>query len=102
MTEDEWSVCTDTRKMLKALVAPSERKRLLLCSAGCRRLWHLLESSCLREAVESLERYADAAMDESSFRAAASEIHPIRLYYDELISHKVREDRWFAAYGIHM
>jgi hypothetical protein len=56
----------------------------------------------LREAVESLERYADAAIEEASFRAAASEIHPIRLYYDELNSHKVREVRWFAAYSIHM
>jgi hypothetical protein len=100
MTESEWETCADPQQMLMSLVDISERKLCLLCSCATRRLWCLLESSHLREAVESLEKYADAAIDEASFRAAASETHPLRCYLDELYSHKVREDRWFAAYAI--
>src|SRR5262249_42901677 len=100
MTESEWSACTDTQKMLKFLVDPSERKRLLLCSAACRRLWHLLESSRLREAVESLERYAAGAIDGASFRAAVSETGPLRSYGEGLLSGEVSDDRLIAACAI--
>jgi hypothetical protein len=101
MTEQEWLNGTDPRPMLEFLRGQaSERKLRLLCSACCRRLWHLLESSNLRQAVDALERFADGEIDETSFRAFAATTHPLRAYYDELLSGQARDEKWLPAYGI--
>jgi hypothetical protein len=101
MTEAEWDACADPTPMLEFLRGrASERKLRLLCSADCRRVWHLVESEKLRQAVDALERFADGEMDESSFRAIAVATHPHRVYYDELISGRVRGEIWLPAYGI--
>lgn len=100
MTEAEWDACSDPQKMVGFLVDRSARKLRLTCCAACRRLWHLLDSSRLRDAIDALERYADGTIDEAAYSAAAAETHPLRSYLDELVSHSVREDRWYMAYGI--
>jgi hypothetical protein len=102
MTEREWLACEDPGRMLEFLACRvSERKLRLLCSACCRRIWHLLEADILRNAVDALERFADGRIDEESFRAIAAETHPIKAYRDELWSRQVRNSRWWPAYGIH-
>jgi hypothetical protein len=78
----------------------SERKLRLLCSACCRRIWHLLEATRLQQAVAALECFADGEIDEDSFRAVALETHPLITYRDELFSGKVREEIVLPAYGI--
>lgn len=64
MTESEWLDCQKPPKMLDFLlgsppVTPTDRKMLLLASALCRRLWHLLGDERSRRAVEIAERFAD-------------------------------------------
>lgn len=101
MTEDEWGSSAEPTVMLRFLrVRASERKLRLLCGACCRRVWHLLESESLRQAVDALEGFADAEIDETSFRAIASTTHPLRAYHDELLSGQVHHEKWLPAYGI--
>jgi hypothetical protein len=101
MTEAEWLTCSDPDRMLEHLGGnASERKLRLLCSACCRRHWHLLEAARLREAVDALERFVDGEMDEGSFRAAASDTHPYLVYRDEFCSGQPRQEILWSAYAI--
>jgi hypothetical protein len=109
MEESEWLACTEPQKMLKFLGdRASQRKLQFLAMACCRRVWHLLESSNLRKAVDVLEQFADGGADEDSVRAFAWDSHPLRAYYGELFSGRPgeekwlrpREEKWLPAYAI--
>lgn len=101
MSEAEWDSSAEPTVMLRFLRGrASERKLRLLCCACCRRVWHLLESESLRQAVDALERFADDEIDETSFRAIAATTHPYLAYHDELVSGQVRTEKWLPAYGI--
>jgi hypothetical protein len=102
MTEAEWLVCTDPKLMFEFLGSrASERKLRLLCGACARRVWNLLESTNLRDAVEVLEQYADDAIDEGAYRVTAFKSHPVQAYREDICSGGLREMISFAAYGVH-
>jgi hypothetical protein len=59
----------------------SERKLRLFACACCRHVWHLLIHPESRDAIETLERYADGLLDTSALRSAwgaASNVRSIR------------------------
>lgn len=67
MTEQEWLVNTDPFVMLDHLWGrPSDRKRLLLVVACWRDAWTLISNPVSREAVQTLERYAETRAVEES------------------------------------
>lgn len=68
MTEREWLTGTDPARMLAHVGrAVSARKLRLFAVACCRRVWHLLDATASRRAVEVAERHADG-------RASAQEL----------------------------
>jgi hypothetical protein len=101
MTEAEWLACADPVQMVGYLEGSASRRALLLLScACCRRVWHLLETATLRQAVDTCERFADGEIDEQEFRAAAFATHPLMNYREEIMSGQWREDVMLAAYAI--
>jgi hypothetical protein len=101
MTEEEWQECTDAERMLAYLEGSAgDRKLCLLCCACARRVWHLLETAALRQAVEALERFAEGEIEEAAFRAAASTTHPLMNYREEIFSGQPREEVLYAAYAM--
>jgi hypothetical protein len=74
MTEQEWLTCDDASSMLASMPAPcSCRKLTLYICAGVRSLWSLLYDERSRNAVDVLERKADA-------RATADEVKSACFY----------------------
>jgi len=76
MTEAGWLVCDDPRVMLKSLRGrATDRQLRLFVVASCRRLIPFVENEKLREAVNTVERYADgqATYGEMGDAAKASE-----------------------------
>jgi hypothetical protein len=71
MTEQEWLVATNPRKMLAYLKSrASDRKVRLFACACCRRVWsHVLPPS-VQELVEVAEQYAEGAVDAAGLSAA--------------------------------
>jgi hypothetical protein len=64
MTESEWLICKDPRKMLEFLGSwASTRKLRLFACACCRLVWFEFTSSLSRRAVEVAERFADGQAD---------------------------------------
>jgi hypothetical protein len=63
MTEAEWMACADLHEMVYFLFdpvdKPSDRKLRLFGCACARRIWRSLPGDCLRQAVETCERFAD-------------------------------------------
>jgi hypothetical protein len=60
MTEPEWMGCEAPEAMVRHLVSKSsERKMRLFVVACCRRIWHSLNETEDRRAVELAERFAD-------------------------------------------
>jgi hypothetical protein len=60
MREKEWLACNNPTKMLDFLRSRADSRRLLLLSSACCRLvWHLLTAPRARQAVEVAERLAD-------------------------------------------
>jgi hypothetical protein len=101
MTEAEWLACKDPGQMVAYLEAgASERALLLLCCACCRRLWHLLETPALRQAVDAAERFADGEIDNEAFRVAALATHPLMNYREEIFSGHARDEVVRAAYAL--
>jgi hypothetical protein len=103
VTEPEWQECADPERMLAYLEgSASERVLWLLYCACSRRVWHLLETADLRQAVEAFERFADGEIDEESFRPSATTTHPLMNYRDEMFSGQTREEVISAAYGVNL
>src|SRR5690348_1282580 len=101
MTEAEWQDCADPDRMMAYLEnSASERRLRLLCCACCRRVWHLLETDTLRQAVDQFERFADGEIDEESIRAIACNTHPLRNYLGEILSGQPRQEIMVAAYAV--
>jgi hypothetical protein len=101
MTEAEWLACADPQAMLAHLEGnASERTLRLLCSACFRRAWQFLETDALRQAVDTLERFADGETDEATFQAARSTTHPLMNYRDEMFSRQVRANVLWVAYAV--
>jgi hypothetical protein len=72
MIESEWLTCSDPQPMLRHLGCKAdERKRRLFACACCRRAWHLLADYRVQEAVETAERYADKAANETELEVAS-------------------------------
>src|SRR6185437_2520035 len=62
MLESRWLECKRPTPMLRYVAErASRRKRLLFVAACCRRLWPWLRGEASRQAVEELERQADAS-----------------------------------------
>jgi hypothetical protein len=60
MTEHEWRVCSDPKKMMECLRGTfGERKLRLLAVGCCRRIWQLLADERSRKGVELAEVSAD-------------------------------------------
>jgi hypothetical protein len=71
MTEAEWLVCEDLRALLDFYAAKaSQRKLRLFAAACCRRIWPLLTDRWSREAVATVENYADDRADRHDFAVA--------------------------------
>lgn len=61
MLESRWLECKRPTPMLRYVAErASRRKRLLFVAACCRRLWPWLRDDASRQAIEELERLADA------------------------------------------
>jgi hypothetical protein len=72
--------CTEPKAMLEFVRDAGglgERKTRLFAVACCRRVWHLLQEGRTREAVLSLERYADGAATAQELTAAALQAHQV-------------------------
>jgi hypothetical protein len=92
MTETEWLNCTDPTLMLQFLRGKaSDRKLRLFACACCRRGWHRITASGMKELVELAERYADQSWTADWFNAWAT---ADRLYFTSNI---VWPDAWEAA-----
>jgi hypothetical protein len=64
MREAEWLTCNDPKKMLRGLqLWISERKRLLVACACCRRAWRLMPDRDARRLIVLAERFADGLVD---------------------------------------
>jgi hypothetical protein len=64
MTEAEWKVATDPKKMLQFLLGKArDRKIRLYACACCRRIWSLLTDNRSREVIEVAEKYADGQVN---------------------------------------
>jgi hypothetical protein len=101
MTEAERLGCSDPDQMLAHLeIGASNRKLRLLGCACCRRVWHLLETDSLRQAVDTFERFADGEIGTEEIRAAASATNPLKNYLEELFSGQPREEITWAAYAL--
>jgi hypothetical protein len=76
MREKQWLRSTDSEQMLKSIwKQTSERKVRLYACAALRRIWHMLLDPRLREAVETIEKFADglAAREELDVAFEAAE-----------------------------
>jgi hypothetical protein len=75
MDEAEWRTCADPKKMLDwlgTLGKVSHRKQLLFACSCCRRIWPLVADERSRQAVETVERFADGRATEEDLAAACS------------------------------
>jgi hypothetical protein len=87
MTEAKWLSWPDPYDLLEqCLICDlTERRLRLFACACCRRLWHLLEDSRLRVAVEVAEQYADSQATLEELEAtkgmAAAFLKDYRLHY---------------------
>ena len=73
MTEAEWLACTDPQKMLLLLLEKgrvSDRKVRLFLVASCYRIWDLLSHEHSRQAVLTVERYADQLVSSDELASA--------------------------------
>jgi hypothetical protein len=78
MTEAEWETCQDPEKMLEYLRGrASDRKLRLFAVACCRRIWRLLRSKALREAVEVSEQWADGLVPAGQLAKVAQAIEHV-------------------------
>jgi hypothetical protein len=74
VTEAEWLTCDDPDGMLQlAGQGMSERKRLLLACACCRRIWPLITDERSRRAVETAERYLEGQASEQNWKLAGAD-----------------------------
>jgi hypothetical protein len=75
MTEQEWSVCAETSRMLTFLRDRVGERKLRLFMAGCcRRTWHLIPDERCRKAFDVAERFADGQVGDQELYQAHSEI----------------------------
>src|SRR5262249_59794568 len=60
MTEGDWLVCENSRRMLEYVpYNVSKRKWRLMAVAFCRNIWHLFTDDRCKQVVETAERWAD-------------------------------------------
>lgn len=79
MTEPEWQVCTEPRRMLEFLeVQVSGRKLRLFAIACCRRVLHAVPDPRNVHAVEIAERYADGLATAEELQAAHAQASAVR------------------------
>lgn len=73
MTESDWLACTNPKAMLECVrPTASDRRYRLFAAACCRRVWHTLTDERSRQAIETIERFADGqASDEERETAQA-------------------------------
>jgi hypothetical protein len=78
MNRDEWQACKDPNALLGHVAGQaSERQMRLFAVARCRRVWHHLKDSRLRDAVEAAELFADGNLttaELSQFLSAVREV----------------------------
>jgi hypothetical protein len=101
MTEAEWLACADPQVMLAGLDSNGRERALRLLCSGCfQRAFHLLETEALRQAAEAFDLFTEGQIDEESFRSQAYATHPLKNYREEMFAGRIREDVWYAAYGV--
>lgn len=76
MTEAEWLTSDDPQAMLRYLQGKANlnRKLRLFACAWVRRVWHLLDDECGRQAVEVAERFADGLASKAELSAASAAV----------------------------
>jgi hypothetical protein len=71
MNDEQWFQYTDPLRMYRSVRPLSSlRLRRLLSCAACRQVWHLLHDERSRQAVVTMERYADGTVPRRCLRAA--------------------------------
>jgi hypothetical protein len=71
MTESQWLISANPRKMLAHPAGKGSDRKIRLFSAACtRRVWHMLEDDRSRKAVKVLERLAEGMASEAERKAA--------------------------------
>src|SRR5262245_9926752 len=79
VTEAEWILSTDIRRMVDSLVATSpftQRTARLFGCACCQRVWHHLEETG-REVVAIIERWADEAATDQHVAPLRSRVEAV-------------------------
>jgi hypothetical protein len=93
MTEAEWLVCTDPKRMLAFRQGRALwRKRLLYGCACCRLIWQLLTDQDSRQAVAVCERHADGLVTEDELMASRAAARAA-----EQRAGEARKARWDAG-----
>jgi hypothetical protein len=101
MTEAEWLICTEPRRMLPVVSSTiSKRKLRLFACACCRRVWDVLPDARSRLAVEVAERFADGQATDAERAAAWSEataVEPAAIYSVDRRTAALAYARYVAA-----
>lgn len=86
MTEAEWlAEQKRSQWMVSTLLRPGKvqrtkagKRKLRLFACGCcRMVWHLLDKTLLRPAVQAAEQFADGAADEDELRRRSKTVEPL-------------------------
>src|SRR5262245_40142641 len=84
MTESELVMDPPSTTLLRLAEEASGRKRRLFACACCRAVWYLLVEEASRRAVETSERYADAAAEDERREAEAAAFRVAEASYEAL------------------
>src|SRR5438270_9849452 len=101
MTEAEWTICVDPRRMLRFLHSKGSKRIWRLFAVACvRRVEHLMRDPRSRIALEVAERFADGEATEEELNAARVQAQAAarQAHYEEYMDEARAKFRWDATY----